>query len=177
MPSIWDQRSLGIFSPDNILDSVSDEDIGYICNYIYPFLQIINTNSTFGEEQMVNCVIASTGWVIHDYGEAMSVSAPHALKARVRWSNIVEQAKTIEEVANLIADKGWISVELIAGTRLMQRFIWMESQKICFTLNGYIPTEGDAKCYARLADYARKMGINWKHAKIKIEAVSGSSAG
>lgn len=174
--NVWDQRSMGIFSPDTALDSISDEDIEYICNYIYPFLQIINTNSMFGEEQTVNCIIASTGWVIHDYGEAISVSAPHTMEGRERWSSIVEQAKTVEEIANLIAKKGWNSVELNAGTPIMRRFIWMESKKINFTLNGYAPSEEDERAYARLAEHAKEMGINWKHATIKVEPVTGAAA-
>lgn len=59
------------------LGAVSEADIEYCCNHSYPFLQLVNNNAAFGEELSLNFVTTSTGWVIHDYGDAISVSAPH----------------------------------------------------------------------------------------------------
>lgn len=73
---IWTQRSLGIELPQNI-EAVSASDVEYICNNSFPFLQVINSDAVFSEETSINFVTASTGWVIHDYGDAISVAAPH----------------------------------------------------------------------------------------------------
>ncbi len=72
---IWTQRSLGIELPQN-LEDVNATDIEYICNNSFPFLQIINSNAVFDEETSTKFITTSTGWVIHDYGDAISVSAP-----------------------------------------------------------------------------------------------------
>jgi hypothetical protein len=166
--NVWSQRDLGVdLSAAKIFETISDADLEYVCNNNYPFLQLINTNAIFGEESPVKFITASTGWVIHDYGEAISVSAPHSLRGDTSNVSIMEQAKIAEEVAKLIAEKGWHAIELIAGTNMMKRFMWIESKRIKFTLNGYTPTANDEKCHDRLLKRAKDMRLVWEHAVIK----------
>lgn len=167
--NIWSDRDLGVdSSPVKFIESISDADIEYICNCKYPFLQLINANAVFEEDLPLNFITASTGWVIHDYGEAISVAAPHysveSKEVQGNNSNIINQATTVEEIANIISNKGWAEVELISGTSMMKRCVWMEAKKFKFTLIGYTPSTSDQKCFDRLAKRAKDMGLVWERA-------------
>ncbi|CAL7959437.1 conserved hypothetical protein [Gammaproteobacteria bacterium] len=167
--NIWSERDLGVdAATDQIFDVVSEADVEYCRNYFYPFIQLVNTNAVFDEELPLTFVKASTGWVIHDYGEAISTSAPYLAEQQKTASSILDQAKTIEEIGKLIATKGWISVEAIAGTQMMKRFVWIEAKRSKFDLVGYVPSASDEKCYDRLAKRAKDMGLIWEH-PIKIK--------
>ena len=143
-------------------------------------MQLVNVNAVFTEETMVNFIPASTGWIIHDYGEAISTSAVHANVKKKDGTNsggaISDQIATASEIAHLIAEKGWSAVELIAGTKMMQRFIWVESKKYGFALSGYTPDANDEKCYDRLVKNAKVKGLIWeKHvAKKPKNEISGA---
>ena len=63
------------------------------------------------------------------------------------------QAKTAEEIMRLIVEKGWTSVEVIAGTEFMKRFVWVEAKMAEIDLIGYTPSAIDERCYGRLAKY------------------------
>lgn len=161
--NIWSGRDLGVNAvAAQAFDSVSESDIEYFCNCTYPFLQLVNVNAVFGEELPLNFVTAPTGWVIHDYGEAISTAAPHVAEQKSA-NRIIDQVKTTEEIAKLIVTKGWTSVEIIAGTREMKRFIWIEAKRYKFDLIGYTPSVSDEKCYDRLAAHARDLGDVWEN--------------
>jgi hypothetical protein len=170
--NIWSERDLGVDTTADLdFDAVSEADVEYCCNYFYPFIQLVNTDAVFSTELPLTFVQASTGWVIHDYGEAISASAPYSAKQQKTSSGILDQAKTIEEIGKLIAAKGWGSVEAIAGTQMMKRFTWIEARRSKIELLGYIPSVSDEKCYDRLAKRAKDMGLVWEH-PIKIKPQS-----
>jgi len=158
--SIWTQRSLGIELPQDI-ESLTSVDVEYVCDNFYPFLQLINSEAVFSEETSIKFTTTSTGWVIHDYGDAISTSLPHTTKGKERGGTM-GQIAAASEIANLIATKGWAAVELIAGTPMMQRFLWIESKRYGFDLKGYEPDAGDEKCYERLMKSAKANGIAWE---------------
>jgi len=171
--NVWSERDLGVdTTADRDFDAVSETDVEYCCNYFYPFIQLVNANAVFGEELPLAFVKASTGWVIHDYGEAISSSAPYSAEQQRAVSGVLDQAKTIEEIGKLIATKGWTSVEVIAGSQMMKRFAWIEAKRYKFDLIGYTPNASDEKCYDRLAKRAKDMGLVWEH-PIKIQPQSG----
>lgn len=152
--NIWNERDLGIDTTKaQSFDSVSDSDIEYYCNFSYPYIQLINTNAVFAENMSLNFIQASTGWVICDYGEAISTALPHSLEQKKNISGVTAQAKTAKEIADLITTKGWTSIEIITGTAIMKRFIWIESKRAQFDLSGYTPNTNDEKCYDRLSKY------------------------
>lgn len=148
--NIWDLRKLGVGLPKNVL-TVKNSDVDYICDHYYPFLQLVNSNAIFTEDTSIKFIPSSAGWIIHDYGEAISASAPHDPKAKVyHSSSVIGQITTASEIANLISTKNWEEAELIAGTLMMQRFMWIASKQYGFELKGYTPTPGDEKRLDRL---------------------------
>jgi hypothetical protein len=178
MSSVWNERSLGVKIDASITDLVSDEDVEYYCNYNYPFLQIVNSAAVFDEELTLHFTTLSTGWVAHDYGVAMSVSSPHdsLQPGTLDPRSLLSQVKTAEEMAQLIADKEWSSVEIVNGSQLMKMLLWIETKRYQINLAGYTPTADDEKRYSNLAANAQNMGIEWEHQlKRPTKTTSGSA--
>jgi hypothetical protein len=179
--NIWSQRDLGVdLSGAQPVESASDADIEYVCNHSYPFMQIVDSDAVFAEGQELNFITTPSGWVVHDYGEAISVSIPHMSEHQNKENqsnyNPIVQATAAEEIAKLTAEKGWLSMEIIAGTQTMKRFLWMESKKAKFDLVGYTPSESDEKCYARLAKRAKDMTLEWERAPVQPKPQAASTA-
>lgn len=81
-----------------------------------------------------------------------------------------EQITTAAEVADLIAAKGWETVEVIAGTKTMLLALWVELNKYGIGLKGYDVDANDEKRYARLMQQAKNNNLPWqKKAPIKPE--------
>ena len=174
--NIWSERDLGVDTfAANAFDSVSDADIKYYTNLSYPFIQLVNADTVFGNEMPLNFVEASNGWQIHDYSEAISASAPHSSSLKKNAASVLDQAKTAEEIVKLINTKGWVSVEIIAGTESMKRFVWMEGKKAKLDLIGYTPTASDEKCYERLAKRAKDMGLVWEYSVARVDLKEGAT--
>lgn len=172
--NVWVQRSLGVDLSKNRL-SFTSVDVEYLCDNCYPFVQLVNANAVFTEETSINFITTPKGWVIHDYGEAISVARPHEVVAKKDLTDTTKehsnfcidgskggQMAAINEVAALIATKGWIAIDVIAGTKMMQRLLWIESKRYGFGLNGYIPGESDEKCYERLLKHTKANGVIWE---------------
>lgn len=155
--NVWVQRDLGLDLSEN-LTAVTPTDIEYVCDNVYPFLQVVNGDAVFAEETTVNFIPTTNGWVIHDYSEAISVAAPHEAK---RSNEMAAQIVVVSEIANLIAKKGWVVVELITGTPMMQFLLWLETKRYGLTLNGYTPSEIDTQRYDLIIKRTKASGLPW----------------
>lgn len=171
LENIWGKRERGIPLPKiNWSNQIKHEDVLYLLNH-YPFLQIVSSNPSFGEEVQVKLLKAQSGWTIHDYGDAMSsslggllfgdYSAGTKTKPRKKKNNddeggegggtIVNQAvTTAREMILKAIEKGWPGVEIVAGTPLMQWAAWMIAQEKQFSLGGYEPTKQDKAKHERV---------------------------
>jgi hypothetical protein len=153
--NIWNQRKLGIDLPQD-LTSVNAENIAYICDKNYPFIQVINPDAIFSEENKTIFV----GDGIHDYGDAISASFPH--NKTTKQSPEMWQINTAAEIAKLIASKEWESAELIAGTATMTRILWVELKRYGLDLKEFEPDEKTNRCYERLMKRAKDNGLSWE---------------
>jgi hypothetical protein len=113
---------------------ISEDDVDYISDHNYPFIQLINPEAEFGKEFSLHFITTSNGWIVHDYGGAISTSAPHT-KDGNKACSVPDQIKVAKEIAKMI---NWPSVELIAGTPMMEFLLWVELQ---LELIGYEPSE------------------------------------
>lgn len=188
---VWAQRSLGIELPKNIKSALHN-DVKYLCNNVYPFIQVVNTDAVFTDETTLTFIPIANGWIIHDYGEAISAAAPHDIAGResgsvgaaatapspvVSGAEISAQIAVAEEIAKIIAEKGWKSAEFISGTDKMFRFLWIEAKRYGIEIQGYTPTPADERCYSRLEKNAQKAGIAWDRKstlKPKMQEVGGA---
>lgn len=155
--NIWSDRDLGKAAVQPA-DSVSSNVIDYFCDINCPFIQLVNSNAEFKEEVQLNFIKTPHDWVIHDYGDAISVAASHTKNKKTDY--ILDSQKTIEEMAKLINKKGWTSIEIIAGTSAMKKFMWIESKRYGFSCVGYSPTKEDIKRYEILV---KTRGTAWEH--------------
>jgi hypothetical protein len=131
-------KKLGQSNGSNVRQEVSDTDIEYISDHNYPFIQLINPEVEFDKEFSLHLITTSNGWIIHDYGGAISTSAPHTKDGSIACS-IPDQIKVAKEIAKLIS---WPAVEIIDGTSTMKFLLWVEMK---LALAGYVPSEKDKK--------------------------------
>lgn len=173
LENIWKTRnSLGMDLQRN-LGIVTPEAVQYLCS-LYPFLQLIHADALFSETTEVKFISEPlSGWIIHDYDEALSTAAP---QDSGRKKGVMAQVNVVSELVNLIATRRWSKVELIAGTVLMSRLLWIESKRWGFELTRYEPTDGDRKCCSFLMEHIESRGeIFSKKAQMTLENDSGSS--
>jgi hypothetical protein len=147
---IWGKREQGLLVPNINWDKPARrEDVLYLLSR-YPYLQLISTEPNFPEVITPQFVTADSGWIIHDYGDAMSASPGTLLfgaeeeEGRQGRGTIIKQLfDTAYAMMNLAIEKNWPGAEIIAGTALMQWSAWMAAQDFAFTLEGYTPSEQD----------------------------------
>lgn len=171
--NVWETRGRGLAVKPDVFRPVTHDDIEYICNHVYPFIQLLKTGDPINI-QSAKFVKTSVGWVIHDYGDAVTTSAPHGKtdddddsgeggdSGSGKGTITGQQARAMEEMAKLIREKGWAAVELIAGTRAMQDYFALAAAENNITFEGYTLTEENQKRKERVA----KM----KELRIKVTA-------
>jgi len=74
LASIWSRREAGISLPADMAKPITRENIEYLCNYNYPYLQIMNSEANFSEEVLPTFFELPNGWVLFDYENAMCSS-------------------------------------------------------------------------------------------------------
>ena len=145
----FDQLHLDPGNNSILKQEVSDIDVEYITDNNYPFIQLINPEAEFGKEFNLRLINTANGWVIHDYGGAVSTSAPHS-KDNGNACSIPNQLQVAKEITKII--KGWPSVELIAGTPMLEFLLLTEAN---INLIGYTPSKEREKRY----EFLRKQGL------------------
>jgi len=74
LKNTWGDRALGIEPTEADLSrAVTHQDVEYLLSR-YPYLQIMSSEPSFAEGYEVKLITLDSGWVAHDYGDAMSVS-------------------------------------------------------------------------------------------------------
>ena len=102
--------------------SISQNEIDYLQNQVYSYIQVINASASFDKEPTLN-FIKENNWKIYDYGDAMSTAAPYGA------NNYYNQTKIIKKIADLIDEKKWPAIEIVGGTQMMMHFLWIEESK------------------------------------------------
>lgn len=159
--SLWEERLLG--SELGEVDwnrPISEEDFQYLLK-LYPFVQMINSEAVWEETVIPQFSESPCGWLIHDYGQAMSVSRgeylygdshPHLRdKAADSSGTVVKQTfDTADAMVAKAIEKGWAGIDIIAGTDFMKWSIWVATQIRDYPLIGYEPTKQDREKFERI---------------------------
>jgi hypothetical protein len=164
LENIWGQRGMGLdLPPGTGLHPVLHADIEYLSNYVYPFIQLVNTKANFSGEVLLKFITAKTGWVIHDYGDAISTCAPHKPDEDAEGGGsgtiVNQQEATIAEIAQMIKSKGWVGVEIIAGSNFMKQFLYLEAKALGLNLRGYTPSTEDERRFERVMKMRKATGV------------------
>ncbi len=164
--SLWEERLLGNDLGEIDWDRpVSHEDVNYLLR-LYPFVQMINSEAVWEETVIPQFSKAPCGWLIHDYGQAMSVSRGNYLfgDAHPELTDEDEGGEggdadgtvtkqtfdTAEAMVARAIDKGWAGIEIIAGTDFMKWSVWVAAQIRGYTLLGYEPNRQEKEKYERV---------------------------
>lgn len=170
LESVWGKRARGL---DVVATDwnrpVLHQDVEYLLNR-YPFLQIITTdeNPVMTPVQLIR---AESGWVIHEYGAAMSSSPGEFLFAGGNWQlfmaeedgdngdatvnpgkgTVIKQAfDTATEMMAIAKQKGWPGIFIVAGSPVMCWAAWVAAQELKLEIQGYEPTAEDKRKRDRL---------------------------
>jgi hypothetical protein len=166
-------RQLGIKA--SALEKVTHKDVDYLCNYVFPFIQIINPEvgmrSETGElieetpsEVRLSFKPLPNGWIIFDYDIAMSAAAPQPPKedggeggeGGGSGTIIKQQFDTVMAMITEARTKGWASIAVIAGTELMKLYASIAAEILGIALVGFEPTEAQKKRFSFLKEEADK---------------------
>ncbi len=176
--SVWGDRAIGMDIPAiDWSKPIRHEDVLYLLR-LYPYVQIISSNPQWEETIIPQFRRAGSGWLIHDYGQAMSSSPgpylygpgnPELGEAKEReggeggggfFSVTIQGLITAEAMIIWAMEKGWPGVEIISGTEFMKWAIWMVTQDRNYPSLGFEPSEVDKAKHERIrrlrAEYVAK---------------------
>lgn len=166
----WENRAIGIVTQP--LDSISKATLAYL-RELYPYLQMISIDAKFEEVVIPKFKKAPSGWIIHDYGQAMSSSPGKYLYGPGNpelpsddgtdsggTGTVVRQTvETAQAMIALAIEKGWPGVEFISGTPLMEWAGWMAAQEKNYPVAGYTPTREGQNKLERIKQIKKEAGI------------------
>lgn len=181
LEDVWGMRESGIpiSEKQNIgpWRPVGEQDIDYFCNFVYPYLHIMNSEAAFATEFELKFNVLKNKWVIYDYGEVMSSSLPHTyygIKGKEKniqsekedgegeggeggfGTIVAQQFDTAYEMIKEAQVKGWAAVEIINGTKLMQYFAWIAAKENNIQIVGFSPSDEQIKHYNTIKKDLRK---------------------
>ncbi len=194
LSDIWGRREEGLpaFGFD-LNEPARKKDLDYLREYRYPFLQMISSEPEFPDEITPEFYQAPSGWVIHDYGAALSSSPgknlfgpgyPAHLDEKedgdegegglgeidlTGKGTIVKQIfDTAQAMMALAQQKNWPGVDIIAGTELMKWAAWMAAEDRGIKLDGFEPTEKDKQRRERI-----KRSLSEEKYEVSVKPVAG----
>ncbi len=143
---------------------VTEQDIAYLLHH-YPYLQILNDRADFAEQIEPQFVRSDSGWLIHDYVEALSSSPGEFLFSHADSfaafakdedddggsggvnpgkGTIINQAYiTATQMVQIALERGWMVLRIVAGHPVMRWAAWMVADKAGVTVVGYEPSKKD----------------------------------
>ena len=118
LKNLWGKRAKGMdLSLTDIMRPVTHENLEYLCNYYYPYVQIISTGALFLNEVEPKYIRTQSGWVIHDYIDAMSTS-----RGSLLYDTSGEYFQEITYVHGEGGDEhGNVKINLIEKAKLLQK--------------------------------------------------------
>lgn len=166
---LWENRAVGITTQP--LDFLDKAVLAYL-RELYPYLQMISIDAKFEDAVIPKFTKSPSGWVIHDYGQAMSSSPGKYLygpgnpeleeedgRGGTGSGTLVRQTvETARAMVELAIDKGWPGIEIVSGTQLMQWAIYMESEERNYPLAGYSPDRQGQQKLERVKRIRREQG-------------------
>jgi hypothetical protein len=183
LKEIWSMRDRGDYIPNLAWDRpIRHQDVEYLLRQ-YPFLQIVSTEPNFAsEEEETKLVVIPNGWVVHDYGEAMSTSpgkllygagAPDLKKEDEEGGSegggsgtIIKQGFDAAQSMVLLAiEKQWPGIQIVSGTQFMQWSAWMAAADRNIPIQGYEPSEADKLKRKRVKEYLSEHELVQKYTR------------
>jgi len=166
LQDFWENRTIGILSDS--LDLISAQTLIYLKERC-PYVQMISIQAQAEETIIPKFTKSPVGWLMHDYGQAMSTSPGHCLYSAghsdfyedeeggggqggadgvgTLTRQVVETAKAMVALA---MEKGWPGIEIIAGTEFMKWAMWFAAQEKDYPFTGYSPDRAGQRKLERI---------------------------
>lgn len=166
---VWGKRSEGLPVPElNLKTEVTPEEVENILRR-YAFVQIINPEA-LGENEELKLIRSKSGWMILDYGNAMSASPGEMLfdhgTYKVAKDGTMERVcsglgtntlQIIATAADMVRrakeERHWQLVHVVEGHPLMAWAIWKAAQDLQLPITGFEPSKEDEAKYQRILKY------------------------
>lgn len=155
-------------------EDVSPEQVLYLLDH-YPFIQLLNSDPHFENFEGVKVTQASsTGWQIHDLGDALSSSPGEYLYQSgtffgsppfdqsegdesgngLRGQGTIYKMSflTAQELVAMAKDR-WEGIYIVAGSPYIKWCVWAEAEISKVSIYGYEPQKADKDRQVRLARY------------------------
>jgi hypothetical protein len=140
------------------------DDIEYICNYRYPYLQLANSEAHLTKDRTLQFLLLPNHWVIYDYGDMLCTAVSHFYREKTEEEGgegqggseggaggfgtlVFQQFQAVLAMIREAIAKGWGGIEIIAGTKLMQSFAWVAGQELGIEIMDYSPNSDDLRRY------------------------------
>ena len=145
------------------LRHISPEEVMYLLDRC-PFLQMVSLNPSM-QTQSLQFVEADTGWMVHNYGDALSSSPGRFLLGGGDYRIVLDgeddegggginlgkgtiRRQAFDTAAFMIAlaiELGWEGIHLVDGHPIMMRAAWIVSQQQGIKLSGFEPSDYDKR--------------------------------
>ena len=152
-------------------DEITPDQVIYLLDH-YPFVQILNSDPKFEDFEGVKLLKSdSTGWPIHDLGDALSSSPGEMLYESGNYFGTPPfeeggdgseggEGGTIYKVSYLvarelvdIAKERWDGIYIVAGSPYIKWCVWAAAEIAKVAIYGYEPEKIDKDRQVRLARY------------------------
>lgn len=185
LKDVWGERAQGVDLP--VIDwsrPISSEELAILLRLFYPFIQVITTDPAHPSFPVPQFRAGPSHWVIHNFGNAMSVSPGKYLYGPGNpdvpegeggdgegsgQGTVIKQAfDTVDALMAWAKEMGWTAVEIIAGTDFMKWAALVAADKYGLALTGFTPTREETAKKERV----KQLQIQKSQGKV-IEPTSG----
>ncbi len=148
---------------------ITYQDILYLAKR-WQFLQVVESTGEKTSFDKPELITAQSGWIIHNYGDAMATSPGHLIfgggdfrilmdddsgeaggGVNLGVGTLIKQAfDTAAEMVRLAQEFGWGGMLIVDGHPDMQRAAWVEAVRVGVRLDGFTPDMTDEHIRRRI---------------------------
>lgn len=168
---VWGKRLEGLPVPElKLKDEITQQELANILQK-YAFVQIFNPEA-LGDNSDIRFIRSRSGWLILNYGNAMSTSPGEMLYYHGTYTtdeegslqricsglgtNTMQIINTAADMVRIAKEEKWPSIHIVGGHPLATWGIWKSAMDLDMAITGYTPDEEDKAKYQRILQYCPK---------------------
>lgn len=176
---VWGDRDMGIPTPAVDWTKPPTRQMVAALLRQYPYIQVVSSEMEPRDEIIPQFKKVPTGWLIHDYDQAMSVSLGRFLyqpwgvgsaleerdeeeggeggegegEYKPRGGLLQQTFDTADALVAYAIEKGWPGIQVVSGTEFMTWSLWMATEDRGCKLVGFDPRMEDRKKRLRVLNF------------------------
>ncbi len=168
---VWGRRAENLPVPELNPDTITPQELENILKR-YAFVQMLNPEAS-GEYAEIKFLRSRSGWLILNYGNAMSASPGEQLfdhgtyvakddgsLQRICTGTGTTTIQIINTAADMVVtakeQEHWPAIHIVDGQELMKWGIWKACQDLQIPLTGFTPSKEDVAKYQRILEHCPK---------------------